>query len=303
MLPAGDVLQALAQVLNTKPDFFFRSHSVNLQNVEFRKRSRLSGKDEASIRESAYDAVRRYVELEKLVQQEIRFVNPFAEKTHIGFERTGDCADRLRENWNLGDDALGNVLGILEDHGVKVIELEADGAFDGMAAMFDSHPVIVVNKEYPADRKRFTALHELGHLLFTFEDSLSLKDRERCCHRFAGSLLLPDATVKSLFGSRRSSIFKKELADIKQRYGISVQAIMQRLRDLEIISEPLFIAFRMQIQRDRNEKNYPYHGVESADRFRRLLLGAVSGEIISLSRAAELDNKSLSQFKHEYLAL
>jgi Zn-dependent peptidase ImmA (M78 family) len=304
MLPAGNALLAMAKALEVKPDFFFRSHDVHLENVEFRKKSRLPRSEECSIRESAYDYVRRYVALERILNIEKSFVNPFSEANVAAYDTVESLANRFREEWGIGRDLFGNVLGVLENYGVKVLEFDAEEAFDGMAARFDGVPVIIVNRSHRADRKRFTALHELGHLVLKFPEGQSQKECERCCHRFAGSLLLPDYLTHSLFGDHRASIFMHELGIVKERYGISVQATMQRLRDLGIVSEQLYISFRKRISKDREEKKFaPYTGAETAERFRQLLLGSVSSDTISLSKAAELDNKGLAEFKREYTTI
>ena len=46
MLPDSQVLLNLADVLNVKPDYFFRKPVVNLSEIEFRKKSKLSIKEE-----------------------------------------------------------------------------------------------------------------------------------------------------------------------------------------------------------------------------------------------------------------
>lgn len=62
-----------------------------------------------------------------------------------------------------------NVIGLLEEHGIKVMEIDALGFFDGLSSMVnDVYPVIVLNKNFCSEHKRFTALHELGaSALFT----------------------------------------------------------------------------------------------------------------------------------------
>ena len=70
-----------------------------------------------------------------------------------------------RDFWNIGSDGIINVIDLLEEHGIKVIEIDAPESFDGLSSMVnDLYPVIVLNKAFSSERKRFTALHELGHL-------------------------------------------------------------------------------------------------------------------------------------------
>jgi Zn-dependent peptidase ImmA (M78 family) len=58
---------------------------------------------------------------------------------------------------------------MLEDNFIKVVEVDKPLDFDGLSAFVDNKiPVIAVNKNFPIERKRFTLLHELGHLLLSF---------------------------------------------------------------------------------------------------------------------------------------
>ena len=45
--------------------------------------------------------------------------------------------------------------------------------FDGLSGWAGKIPVVVVNRRFPADRKRLTALHELAHLLLEFAQDRS----------------------------------------------------------------------------------------------------------------------------------
>ena len=45
-----------------------------------------------------------------------------------------------------------------------MVEVEASDAFSGLNGTLENGtPVIVINKQMSTERKRFTALHELGH--------------------------------------------------------------------------------------------------------------------------------------------
>jgi transcriptional regulator with XRE-family HTH domain len=50
------------------------------------------------------------------------------------------AADALRKRWELGRDAISNVVAVLEDRGIHVLEIDADSKFDGISAVaFDAH--------------------------------------------------------------------------------------------------------------------------------------------------------------------
>src|SRR5690606_33620979 len=134
---------------------------------------------------------------------------------------------------------------------------------DGMAKSSGVYPVIVVNIHYTIERKRLTALHELAHLLLNFNTGLSHREIERLCYRFAAAMLLPEQTMRLVLGNYRSHLSVPELIAIKETYGISIQAIMQRAKDLGIVSDFAFLNFRKWINKNRAEEGLGnYIGVE-----------------------------------------
>ncbi len=308
MTPDSKVLINLAKALNVKPDYFFRPFTVDIENVEFRKKSRLSKKSLNSIRETVTNAIERYVELEQFLNVSVDFHNPINDY----LIRTGNDVENavmhLLNEWKAGFNALPNVIELLEDKEIKTIEIEAGEEFDGLSGWADnSIPIIVVNKKFPIERKRLTVLHELGHLLLSFHPDLDQKTMERLCYRFAGAVLIPKETFLEEMGENRSRISLPELIAIKETYGISIQAIMARARDLDVISEERFIHFRKWMNSSEERRKElgmgEYIGREYSSRFKQLLYRAASEEIISMSKAANLANKKLAEFRDELFAI
>lgn len=95
-----------------------------------------------------------------------------------------------------------------------------------------------------------------------------------------------------------------ELTALKETYGISIQAIMARAKNVGIISEPKFIRFRKWISQNRAEENLGFYGgTERAFRFKQLIYRAASEEFILLSKAANLSNQKLAEFRKEFIAV
>jgi len=305
MMADGKVLLALAKALNVKPDYFFRPYTVEISKVEFRKKKRLSVKEVKAIKQSVTDFVERYLEVEQFLNISTSFVNPIKELPIYGFDDIEKAALQVRRNWNLGLNALSNVIDLLEDNEIKIIEVDANEDFDGFSGWADGKiPIVVINKNYNAERKRLTALHELGHLILNLSDNLSEKEKEKRCFQFAGAMLLPESTFKSEIGESRSYLALPELIALKETYGISIQAIMARAKDLGIISESRFINFCKWISKNKAEENLGiYGGTENAFRFKQLIYRAASEEIISLSKAANLSNQKLAEFRKGFIAV
>lgn len=80
---------------------------------------------------------------------------------------------------------------------------------------------------------------------------------------------------------------------------LSIQALLRRLRDLDIINEATYKGFLIWMTKVgyRTKEPGQYAGLEKPMRFSQLLYRAAIEEVISLSKAAGLNNQSLSEFR------
>lgn len=301
MQPTTEVLIALAKALNVKVEYFFRSSGVSLSMAEFRKSSKLSKKKEEMIKNNALDLLERYLEIEALLDDKPNFENPLSVKTISESDDIEKAAEELRKKWNLGESPIPCLIELLEDKGVKIVEVDLE-EFDGMSASVGNIPIITVRKLDDEVRKRFTISHELAHLLLTFPEEQHIKgQKEKLCHAFAGAFLLPRNVIKNELGKRRSKITLWELQKLKGTYGISMQAIMARAHRLGIITQYTYSQFWIYMNRYGWKKNEPgkYEGKECANRFKQLVLRAIAEQVVTYSRGAELLNASLSEITRE----
>ena len=302
MLPGSTLLIQIAAVLEQKADYFFRPFTILLENVEFRKRERLGERSLESIKIEVADHLERYLELEELLDISSTFDNPLKDAIMQSPEETEELVMRLLSHWQTGINPLSNVLELLEDKGVKVIEINADPDFDGLSAWVKGNvPIIVLNRSMDdMVRKRFTALHELGHLLLPVPTNTSHKIREKICNRFAGAMLMPKPTFLTELGKKRHGIALNELFEIKSSYGISVQAIMYRASDLKVVPKAVAERFWDIARQNKLEIGWgKYEGKEASGRFWQLLYKAVAEEVISIGKAAVLANTSVSELKNQ----
>lgn len=301
MKPETEVLLHICNALDVRPDYFSREASINLENIEFRKLKKLTSKESARIREQVIDTLERYFELEDLLGIDKQFINPIAEIEINNYEDVEHAVATIRTKWKLGEDPVSNVIELLENNNIKIIEIESGDEFVGLASWKGiKNPVVVVNASLPTDRKRFTVLHELGHILMNV-NHLREKEREFYCHSFAGVMLIPkDALLKEL-GPSRTQIYLNELVYLKEQFGASIQAIMFRAKHLGIVTESYHKSFMIYLSMKGYKKHEPgsYAGQEKSNRFKQLVYRAVAEEVISMSKAAALSNKKLAEFRNE----
>lgn len=169
-MPDSTILIALCKALNISPDYLFRENRSALNNVHYRKLTRLSAKEEKSINLMVEDTIERINEIEDICGIERHFDASSFTCQVKSLNDVFSAATKLRTDWNIGNAAITNVINILETNGIIVVEVEASDAFSGLNGTLENGtPVIVINKQMSTERKRFTALHELGHALLHFQ--------------------------------------------------------------------------------------------------------------------------------------
>jgi len=304
--PDSQMIDFLATAFGVRPEYFSRDVKVELGVIEFRKLNNFPVKEKNKIVEKTRETVSRYLELEDIVGLQREFVNVLEGELITSNAMVEEAAIKLRKAWNLGLDPLLNVVEILEDNHIKVIDIAEEDGFDGLQTLVNGNiAVIVLNSStlIQADRKRFTALHELAHLMLRFPDSVTAREKEMFCHYFAGAMLLPAPSAIKEVGGSRTNLYINELGGVKQQYGISIQALLHRLHNLGIITKSYTDQFLFYINQQgwKVDEPFKYEGKEVSKRFTQLLFRALAEDQITMSKAASLSNKKLADFRNDEL--
>jgi Zn-dependent peptidase ImmA (M78 family) len=299
-IPSSSNFLKLAKSLKVKMDYFFAPSTIELGVINFRKKSSFSNKKQETLEQLIRLNLENYLEVENLLQIDYSFNNIIKYDIIETYEDIEKVVLKLRNEWEIGLDPIHNIIQLLEDKEIKVIEVfDVEDSFDGLATFVnEKYPIIVINGNFPVERKRFTLLHELGHLLLNLPEGLLLKEEENYCNRFASEFLFPKKLAIKEFGIKRNSISLNELIQTQIKYGISIQAIIYRLVDIEILSENKKTDFYKKLNFNSNlkrEVNQPrFITPEKSNRFEQLVYRALTQEIISLSKASSLLNKNMN---------
>ncbi len=300
-MPDSPKLIKLSNILDVNPDYFFQASSVSLENVKFRKKSKYSKSKIGGIKAKILNKMENYLSIENILSVKSEFLNPVKSIKIKSFEDVEEVAIQLRKSWKIGNDPIHNIISLLESHEIKVVEIDESDQklFDGLSTFInDKYPVIVINKSFEIERKRFTLFHELGHLLLNIDNNFTEKEEEKLCNRFSGAMLLPEEIIYKEIGKQRIKISINELINFQKQFGISISAQIYRLADLGIISEYRKQSFY--IQRNKNSElkkttdKERFAGNEFSERFDRLVYKALSQEIISISKASAFLNIDIS---------
>ena len=300
--PSSGVLLNLARALDVRVEYFFRTAQVDLKEVEYRKHSKLPKKVLSQIEGDVIEQLERYLELEEFLPtspiESFKLPAGLPEKIS-DYDEIERVAGKFRLAWELGDNPIPDLIDTLEEKGIKVFQTQSlhDDKFDGLAAQVNGDPVIVVGKNWPGDRQRFTLAHELGHLALAgrTEDHL---DIELAANRFAGAFLVPAAEVLKELGSKRNRLEPVELCVLKKAYGLSMQGWLYRARDLGVLSQvgyqSMWKLFAARGWKKKEPEDYPS---EKPKLFMQLVFHAFAEELIGESKAAELLGKPVAEFR------
>ena len=204
-----------------------------------------------------------------------------------------EAAQSLRQQWNLGNDPISDVVELLEDKGYRVIEISAPEGFDGMKASYKDKKLIVLKKsgsETDVVRKRFTALHELAHHNLKFSTDLEEKQREKLCHVFASAFLFPEEMARKELDRERFHFYEKELVILKEKWGISFSALFARALDLKIISSFTYKKFNIKYRERQyhipDKEPGRFKSGEKPTRVEKLIFQGLAKEVLTLNEAA-----------------
>ena len=148
---------------------------------------------------------------------------------------------------------INNVTACLERLGILVTGLEVPRGcevIDGISTphLTDEPFVITLDLEKPGDRMRFSAAHELGHVLLHTGGGTRAPEtkemREIEADQFAAAFLLPR---ESLLDELAPTLTLAGYARVKARWGVSIQAIIRRSLDLGVINHDRYQSLMIQL--------------------------------------------------------
>jgi len=295
-MPSSGVLIALAGALGVSVNHLVSDSEMVLEDVEFRRKKLTSRREEARVEAKVLHLLERYLAVEEILGlPSVTWDKPREAPWPVLRDpaEAEHAALRLRASWGLGLDPIPNLVELLEERGIKALGMDLTN-IDGLTARVrredgDTACVIVVNRRDWGERQRFTAAHELGHMVLNVVPRV---DDEKTAHRFAGAFLMPAETLRAEIGKRRKSMGWGEFFELKRIFGVSVQALTYRCKDLGIFGDTLFRLLFDEFTR-HGWRSPPYqepHAMpgEEPRRFERLCFRALVEGAISEAKAAEL---------------
>ncbi|WAJ33022.1 ImmA/IrrE family metallo-endopeptidase [Arthrobacter sp. FX8] len=154
---------------------------------------------------------------------------------------------------------------IMEQHGLIVTLVPFAGAATPMVDAFSTsrlpRPVVVLTPDRAEDvnRHRFTAAHELGHLIMHPDTAPGDPQLEKEADQFAAEFLTPAETITPLLPNRLDLHLLDRLS---KEWGVSIESLIYRCHELGTVSEA---AYRRAFQRFNQLRKVGLFNHESVD--------------------------------------
>lgn len=218
--------------LSGYPRAFFEKGSVELpspQAVSFRSLRSLT----AGHRDSALAAGALAFEFDDWISE--RYTLPTHDLPQIDNCSPSEAASQLRARWGIGERPIANLINLLEAHGVRVFSLcEETRHLDAYSFWRNDKPYVFLNTLKTAERSRFDAAHELGHLVLHRHSGSAHPNAEREANSFASAFLMPPADLVAELPCVRSL---NDIIKAKRRWGVSAAALAYAAHKLGRITD------------------------------------------------------------------
>lgn len=240
--PSASLLDAIAEHLDFAPEFFLLpvNDEFREDNVFFRKRKTtpVGVRNKALAHGTLFGFVLNYID--KAIDIPQVDIPSIKVTDRESIER---ASERCREYWGLGlNGPINNMVRVLENRGAIVTKFNADAekvdAFSRAGTHHARHVVVLNLDKGSSSRSRYDGAHECGHLVM-HEGIAVGSDRddeiEQQADQFAGAFLLPRVAFAREF-PKSQKLHWPTLFALKQRWKVSLAAIVRRAYDLHLIT-------------------------------------------------------------------
>lgn len=254
--PEPETLVKIATLLNFPQQFFFieeKMPTIGEHAASFRSLSKMS----EAMKNCALSAGAIAFKVNEWIES--KFDLPEANLPDLSDLTPESAAATLRRMWGLGNAPIPNMVHLLESKGIRVFSLaEEVREVDAFCVWHEAKPFVFLNTMKSAERSRFDAAHELGHLV---RDVYSMQhgesrglEMERDANAFAAAFLMPEESVVA----HKPPVFTlKYLIEYKHFWGVSLAALAYRYNSLKQMTEWSYRSLCIEMARNGYRTNEP----------------------------------------------
>lgn len=254
LFPSDDVLNRIVIQTGFPKSFFFNRPIVDFQlgSLLFRCKASIVLKEK-------YEAIQYGRIIYEIYKKMRKNVSTFPVRLPKLDGYPEEAAKITRSIFGLPPDKpIKNLIRILEKMGVLVFTIpkvfENNDAFSLWEGKDFNIPLVFASSGKPGDRLRFNLCHEIGHLVLHSNLAGNISKLEKEANRFAGEFLLPEQAMRNVIVP---PVTLFSLAALKPIWGVSIQALIYRAKELELITDRQYKYLNMQISKRRWKKREP----------------------------------------------
>lgn len=261
--PKLDILYSISSALGFNQSYFLRAYLAPKDLAPIFWRGKLTAQqgmqDRASVRllwlKDIVSYLSDYFDFPSLNVPSF----PIEDIERVDLDTLEDIAKKIRVFWGIRPGPMPHVLERMESNGIFVSRIRVNAekldAFSQWSDQFNSPFVMLGRDKSSAVRQRFDALHELSHIVLhknikehrKLNNKATYKTIEQQADRLASCLMLPEQEfMDELYAPSLDGFLA-----LKERWGVSVAAMIMRCRALEILDAD---------QATRMWKNYTRRG-------------------------------------------
>jgi Zn-dependent peptidase ImmA (M78 family) len=263
--PSFDTLEKIARFLNKEIAYFFEQREPAFtmlfrgESLDERSRSEL---------QKFRRYCEKYLELEETTGRRLELAPLYA---NVSAER---MADEERRRLGLGNEPIRDVFALFELSGCRILRhpIPDDSKVSGVFVFVEEKGAAfaLVNSADPPGRQAFTAAHEYCHYLkdrlespvidnpdVFIDEYVSLyPPREQFAQAFAARFLMSPTKVREIVERdiRPHRIGYDDVLFLKRYFGVSTQAMLRTLRNLNFIRRERFEEFFQRDPRPREKE-------------------------------------------------
>jgi Zn-dependent peptidase ImmA (M78 family)/DNA-binding XRE family transcriptional regulator len=199
------------------------------------------------------------------------------------------------------DEPITHLIDAIERAGILVLPIPSKEQtdIDAFSAWIQNSPVIAIcSGRRAGDRRRFSVAHELGHLVMHSNEPIRA-EQHREADEFAAELLMPE---KAMRREIHTPVTLLSLAELKPKWGASIQALIYRAHELRIIADRQYrylfeqVAIRGWRKREPENLDIPLE----KPRTLREIVEVLSNDVSRLALELHLNADDLREILDEY---
>lgn len=251
-IPKLDSLVEISKALKFPINFFNSEIEYSFLDNTFSFRALTKMK--AGNKNLAYSYAKLAIDLSDWIEE--RFNTPRCTLKSYCNKTPEEAAKILRLEWDIKTEGIEDCIFLLEKNGVKVFSLLENIEYVDAFSFWNGNniPFVLLTHQKSAERSRFDAMHELGHLLLHKEGKQSSKEAEKEANDFASEMLIPKSSLEKYKNINPSL---QNFIDLKHIWKVSLKALIYRFYNLGYITEWTFKVLMIEMQKRGYTQNEP----------------------------------------------